>query len=790
MKKWRGFLILLCAVFLCACGSSNIAQLQDELDALEKQNQELKDTLADLRGEENITQAPGKEPGVAPTKEPEATPTPFPEEEEPGTEYAVTGPNGENFKINVDENGKMLVQRYYDENGVRIGRNEVTYNNLGQLAYIKCYNNEEEYIGLVDVQYYQYTDTPVKYMQSITALEHAIKVVLSVSIAEDGSVTAEFADADARIMKMYVYQMDGSVAQYAIIKNNEKGQPESGVAYDASGMMIAEMKSEIEIAEDGSEWQHQYTYSNGTLQSHVAYQYDERGNQASYISYNADGTVDYARYSENVYYEDGTWESFTKDTEGQIVSSELHDTDGNRLKYVSYTYDENGVETNRNEREYYANGTQKSSSRYENGMLQNQATYDEKGNQLDSIYRNSDWRTGETTGYTKRVYESGIETSTIEYDKDWNMLSQSFIERDENGNVTKRVKIDINGVEVSRDEYEYFADGRRKTEVHYTENGEFWYRYDYKEDGSGYVSTHHYYNGNTGEFAGYYEEEYNKEGSVVEYRDYGVDGTLNGRTVYEYYEDGRTKKSAARYNRKGEEISYSLYNEKGQITECKREPNVFPTDCDYYFEKFDEEERVVSRERYDENDKLVGWETFVYSIDGLEMTETEYDAEGNKLYWLDVVFYPDGADRMRTRYDVNGRLEWIGRYSKDGVNSEVTSYDYDSSGQITSYDVTYYENGGYYVRVSKHEKYDADGKFQSGEENSYDENNDLVEVKRYGSDKKIESLVEYHAEGGHTVTKYSYNSKGELTGYEVTVYDAEGYETNRTKYDAQGKVIK
>ncbi|MBE5950057.1 MAG: hypothetical protein E7260_00535 [Lachnospiraceae bacterium] len=217
--------------------------------------------------------------------------------EEQGREYVTVGPNGEVFKINVDENGRMLSQRYYDKNGVLCGRNEVIYDDVsygpyGPMIKIVCFDNNKEQIGMV--QYH----AGIHHTVSIDAKQGYVLAAVEVTIGQDETIQAQFVEAEAKTVREFVYY--GDEFEVTISYYDDNGKMKHVECRDGMGNLIEETRFEYvyEELEDGVRRETQFTYVDGQLSGKILYEYDSYGNCIRSTIYDAAGNVVFTTQTE------------------------------------------------------------------------------------------------------------------------------------------------------------------------------------------------------------------------------------------------------------------------------------------------------------------------------------------------------------------------------------------------------------------------------------------------------------------------------------------------------------
>ena len=112
--------------------------------------------------------------------------------------------------------------------------------------------------------------------------------------------------------------------------------------------------------------------------------------------------------------------------------------------------------------------------------------------------------------------------------------------------------------------------------------------------------------------------------------------------------------------------------------------------------------------------------------------------------------------------------------SAEGVLTEVK----DGSGNITGYERRYHNDNGDITRL---DVYDADEVYEYFVLYEYDDSNRLIQETRYRADGIGEYYYTYEYDDDGNITEKGYFSATD--GAELTLYDAEGNETERYIYD-------
>ena len=204
---------------------------------------------------------------------------------------------------------------------------------------------------------------------------------------------------------------------------------------------------------------------------------------------------------------------------------------------------------------------------------------------------------------------------------------------------------------------------------------------------------------------------------------YANDGTLDETLTFDaagnpvrkegYYSDG-TLAYYVEYGPNGY-TSVEDYNEDGSLFSC-------------YKVEYDSNGNQSKTEWYGSDGTLLGYVLYEYDSDGNETKEEYYDSDGKLNYYA----VPNDSGEMVV-------------YNPDGT---LFDYDNDQESQTNSDD----------SRETREDYYDENGELRQYALFQYDEEGNVIEVRRYD---KADTLV--------WSSMYSYNSEGNLS--ECTVYD-------------------
>ncbi len=519
------------------------------------------------------------------------------------------------------------------------------------------------------------------------------------------------------------------------------------------------------------------TYGDGRI-NYSESKYGSDGKLSERVSYDEDGNITGVR--EYTYSADGKTETQTyKDKEGNVAEEYIYEYDenGNTLRY-SYTSKNNSYS---HEYEYYANGkTKKSIEKDAKGEVSSVTEYDDKERQVrvnSSAYTDYDYeyddKTGKASITTVDHYNNDWKTETEysfnekrhkmqakHFDEKGNVSYYEIGEYDENAKLIKLTKLDPDRNIISTSEYTYNTVGQIIEQINKDE--------DAQED--------YYY------FISSIEYKYNEYGQQLEIISYSLSGDIRKSQKYEYYDNGRIKKSVNKYSWG---YSYYEYDENGWFIESGDMDND-GNKTSYTKYVHDEKGNTIKTIKY--NDGII---TETVQEDGKSTESVETDTDGNVV------------SRTKYEYNEDGKITKETKTDKDGAIISTADYTYDSNGNETGYvceyadgskdtqEHSYYANGNteYYRSVSR------DG---TNEEGYYYENgNNKLRVYNYsdGSSRRHEyyengySKLEIYIGEDGSKQQSEYNEDGNETLYVAN--DKEGSEKERreTKYNDDGKEI-
>ena len=182
---------------------------------------------------------------------------------------------------------------------------------------------------------------------------------------------------------------------------------------------------------------------------------------------------------------------------------------------------------------------------------------------------------------------------------------------------------------------------------------------------------------------------------------------------------------------------------------------------------------------YNENGVLAWYHTYAYDAEGRESAVTSFDAAGNQTGHVDYV------------YDAEGRMliscSWASHTGEVSAIERV----YDSQGNEV--EILHYEPNGE-LRFRSQKTFDAEGRELSeywygpdGTLSWYYEFEYVGEElwqREYGQDGTLWGYTVVYPDGR---TEF-YSAEGELTGYDIDIYDADGNHLGFESYDGEGNL--
>ena len=250
---------------------------------------------------------------------------------------------------------------------------------------------------------------------------------------------------------------------------------------------------------------------------------------------------------------------------------------------------------------------------------------------------------------------------------------------------------------------------------------------------------------------------YDEENDALWYiEEYDVSGYLKRYEVYNRDRDSNLIMGVKEYDSDGNTVREEYYDENGILSFVE-----IHNGEESWTEHYDETGNLYDAiERKYENGNFIGYNWYQYDENG-ELTEVcYYDADKNMTK---QEYYENGM--LQSYWNQDDAGNWVG-YNADG-----TPYDYDN-------EVTAQTDSGV-ANENREDYYDENGELRQYALFQYDEEGNVIEVRRYD---KADTLV--------WSSMYSYNSEGNLS--ECTVYDKfDNFLLRLTyRYDVSGKLIK
>ena len=507
-----------------------------------------------------------------------------------------------------------------------------------------------------------------------------------------------------------------------------------------------ELKQETEYDAQGREVSvSKYKKTGKKYYYKTADAYDPAGNPEKYTVYfyNSQG-----KYAKRTF-------SATYDNSGNEITNTCWLSDGTLYYYTEYAYDGNGNTTHWERYDMhggvceqkctteYSSSGKLAKQKYEYPLTLNAyySEYDQNGNETKSVSLNSNGMVTNTTVYE---YDStGRQTGSVSYDK-YNH---------------------INGKSVVT----YNADGSRE-ETHYNNRGKKNYGSVYDADGNycWYIS----YNSQTGLVDSRSEYQYNSYKDTVKCTEYDADGKTKSWEVYEYNADGEQIKRTT-YTAAGAVESYETmrYSPRGDII---------------LSERFYANGSLSRREEYSEYGVILA--DVSYDENGQKNYENEYDQYGRRKKYTN---YSDNAVSSVTYYENENKTRKLD-YADNELKYE-TLYETNVFGDVTKetrymfgtlYSVEYYRDGAWEGYLEENYK---DGILDNYYEREFDDFGDRVKVTKYDAAGVVQ-YIEYYKDGNYRSYRSEYYKDGKLDYYYVTEFDSNGDRIKNTQYDASNVV--
>ncbi len=349
------------------------------------------------------------------------------------------------LKQTMFENGKEVghMQASYDENGnmtklvtvqdgVEVSKTEYEYNNNGYILKETRYENGKE----VASELYEYHENGEE--KKFSRYEEGVLTSLS-EYNENGDIIKDmYLYDDGEYLNVYEYDKDGnrikSTAYFngvitSLEEYNKNGDTVKYIRYTDGKEEYCE---EYEYNADGVCIKN-VCYENGVLYS--IHEYNDNEDPLKIVYYHTDGTED-SRH-EYEYNAKGELLKCTSYNDGKLDCEELYNLDGGKLYYTGYYYDENGKIYNATEYGfdnsmlkdtfYNPNGTVNSVREFddnENVVLQIEYSYSGQTEMIRNEYYYDFDEDGNFEGYTLKVYRMNVLKEVSVYDENHDLVSK------------------------------------------------------------------------------------------------------------------------------------------------------------------------------------------------------------------------------------------------------------------------------------------------------------------------------------------------------------------------------
>ena len=201
------------------------------------------------------------------------------------------------------------------------------------------------------------------------------------------------------------------------------------------------------------------------------------------------------------------------------------------------------------------------------------------------------------------------------------------------------------------------------------------------------------------------KEIYDKQGVLVEYCRYEVDGTIYQKTELTKNKDGKLIKSIT-FDKEGDLKSYTTT-------------------------EFDFNGNIIVFKTYDSNDELTS------------IQKNEYDSKGNQVLMTNTRIKSNKTFKTTSEYNSKNQLIKETDFRHDGTIKDVRTFVYDEKGNEIESELRR-SNGDYTKFISEYDElgnltvlnwYDEDGKqkYQNSFTYVYDKNNNWITKKRFSN---------------------------------------------------------
>ena len=506
--------------------------------------------------------------------------------------YGDNGIMTENKQVNG--NGEIIYHTVCDENGNETYRESNSFHENGKMS-VK--DKTEIKDGVTYQSFVKYDESGKEIYREYTESINE-KVIRNEKYDADGKC---FYFKDALQLQEKLFDDEGIFAGWLYIEYYENGEmktvnetnaigmPTATIEYSESGVAL---KEEVRVYDDkGMVIEHSYEErrENDILVTSSRIEYDENGkiinrSIANYDEYEnvilSEEIKNYVLVSKTVA------EYYGKE---QIKREELYQLSGNVASYRVTSFDEEGRELERYDRDQELEGNilreEFRKYRYNSaGIVVYEESKDKNGDvSVKEYYDDGTLKTEENTMIDGKYH------SYSEYNESGELIGSNSVGYDDNGNKTTEIKNElVDGVLVSsRDQYIYSEDGVLERLLHEGYDGASITEY-YP---SGKISAFHKYADEHGKRQ-LYSEGYDEDGNLKGRSEYDENNNLvytwqlkedgeeisryenmdivyyectnsDGRVVKEFYPRNQLKKSSE-YNTAGQLLRYDEYYENGQ----------------------------------------------------------------------------------------------------------------------------------------------------------------------------------------------------------------------------------
>lgn len=233
----------------------------------------------------------------------------------------------------------------------------------------------------VDVTCYDEQGNPVRYLSFDSSDNLITELRIDYTYDSEGNVTSELhyendvlleecAYEDGILVSIISYNDDGT---YHISLYDDEGNLTSNVCYNAEGQSNGGTYSEYAKDGDGNWYEVRATTVDVDGSKYVG-EYNERGDQIAWITYDPDGNMEHNERYEITY---------TKEGEKDTVKTYSNDVLVEERIYTMVTYDDGWMNYPGTIIEYHEDGTKTVSEYAENDELISQTHYDTAGNAIE-----------------------------------------------------------------------------------------------------------------------------------------------------------------------------------------------------------------------------------------------------------------------------------------------------------------------------------------------------------------------------------------------------------------------